>query len=88
MIRPHLARASELGDVRRVAERLGARLMRSSRHEYVGPCPACGGNDRFGVNVIKNIWNCRQCAKGGDVIAARKNSNAIQCRSPCSWQLD
>jgi hypothetical protein len=68
MIRPHLARASELGDVRRVAERLGARLMRSSRHEYVGPCPACGGNDRFGVNVIKNIWNCRQCAKGGDVI--------------------
>jgi phage/plasmid primase-like uncharacterized protein len=34
----------------------------------IGPCPACGGHDRFGVNVKKQVWNCRNCRAGGDVI--------------------
>ena len=37
--------------------------------ERVGSCPVCGGTDQFSVNTIKQIWNCRGCAKGGDVIA-------------------
>ena len=37
--------------------------------ERVGPCPRCGGTDRFSINVRKQIWNCRGCQKGGDVIA-------------------
>ena len=44
------------------------KLKRVGR-ELVGPCPVCGGRDRFAVNVPKQIWNCRGCAKGGDVIA-------------------
>jgi phage/plasmid primase-like uncharacterized protein len=36
--------------------------------EMVGPCPTCGGSDRFAINVRKQIWNCRQCGVGGDVI--------------------
>jgi hypothetical protein len=36
--------------------------------ELVGPCPSCGGTDRFAVNEQKGIWNCRGCDKGGDVI--------------------
>jgi hypothetical protein len=47
--------------------RRGVKLKRIGR-ELVGPCPACGGRDRFAVNVAKEIWNCRRCAKGGDVI--------------------
>jgi putative DNA primase/helicase len=47
--------------------RRGHRLRRCGR-ELIGPCPRCGGTDRFGVNVRKQIWNCRQCTKGGDVI--------------------
>jgi putative DNA primase/helicase len=39
-----------------------------SSPEYFGPCPACGGKDRFGVNVKKQVWNCRGCDKGGDSI--------------------
>jgi hypothetical protein len=38
-------------------------------HELIGPCPVCGGTDRFGININKQVWNCRGCAKGGDVIA-------------------
>jgi CHC2 zinc finger/Toprim domain len=46
------------------------RLTRVSPAEYVGPCPACGGKDRFAVHVKKQVFNCRGCgAKGGDAIA-------------------
>ena len=48
--------------------RRGIRLRRRGR-ELVGPCPVCGGTDRFAVHVQKQIWNCRQCRQGGDIIA-------------------
>lgn len=51
-----------------VAERCGARLKRVASTEWAGPCPVCGGRDRFSVNVTKQIWNCRRCGKGGDHI--------------------
>lgn len=38
--------------------------------ERMGPCPLCGGKDRFSVNTQKNKWNCRGCNEGGsDVIS-------------------
>jgi hypothetical protein len=37
--------------------------------ERYGPCAVCGGTDRFSINTKKNVWNCRGCARGGDVIA-------------------
>jgi hypothetical protein len=47
--------------------RRGVRLKRVGR-ELIGPCPVCGGRDRFGVNLDKQVWNCRGCAGRGDVI--------------------
>jgi hypothetical protein len=47
-------------------ERRGIKLV--GRGERVGPCPVCGGKDRFAINIKKQIWNCRGCAKGGDVV--------------------
>jgi phage/plasmid primase-like uncharacterized protein len=38
------------------------------RSERVGPCPVCGGKDRFSINTMKGLWNCRGCYRGGDVI--------------------
>lgn len=32
---------------------------------YAGPCPACGGKDRFSINPRLEAWNCRGCGKGG-----------------------
>jgi CHC2 zinc finger len=37
--------------------------------ERCGPCPVCGGTDRFSINLKKQVWNCRGCSRGGDVIA-------------------
>lgn len=34
----------------------------------VGPCPACGGTDRFSIDRRKNSFYCRAAAKGGDAI--------------------
>ncbi|WP_244498207.1 primase-helicase zinc-binding domain-containing protein [Aureimonas ureilytica] len=36
--------------------------------EHVGPCPVCGGRDRFQVNPTKNAWLCRGAAQGKDAI--------------------
>jgi phage/plasmid primase-like uncharacterized protein len=52
--------------IEREIDRRGIRLK--GRNEKVGPCPVCGGTDRFSVNVSKGVWNCRGCHKGGDVI--------------------
>ena len=51
-------------------ERRGIKLKRQGS-ELIGPCPRCGGTDRFSINVKENVWNCRQCktaADTGDVI--------------------
>lgn len=48
--------------------RRGIHLRGRGRERY-GPCPVCGGTDRFSVSLRKQIWNCRGCKHGGDVIA-------------------
>jgi hypothetical protein len=55
------ARAADLLEV---ARSHGAQLKKSSG-EWIGPCPACGGVDRFSINLKARLWNCRGCDKGG-----------------------
>jgi DNA primase len=47
--------------------------------EYTGPCPFCGGHDRFRVwpNDDRPHWWCRQCEKHGDAIAYMVERGAI-----------
>jgi putative DNA primase/helicase len=42
--------------------------LKASGAERIGPCPVCGGRDRFSINTKKNVFNCRGCSRGGDVI--------------------
>ena len=63
-----------LNDARRtpIAALLGHKHMPKLRggNDKAGPCPRCrDGRDRFSVNIRKNVWNCRVCDEGGDVIA-------------------
>lgn len=48
--------------------RSDAKLKKTSS-EFVGPCPSCGGTDRFSINRRKNIWFCRMSQRGGDAIS-------------------
>ena len=63
-----IARARDF-DIVSTAESLGASLKRATATEWVGPCPKCGGRDRFAVNVKRRVWHCRGCAKGSTWMA-------------------
>jgi hypothetical protein len=56
-------------------ERRGIRL--NGRVERVGPCPVCGGVDRFGINTRKQCWHCRGCQRGGDVISLVEHLDGV-----------
>jgi DNA primase len=45
--------------------------LRRSGAERIGPCPRCGGEDRFSVKPSEGVWNCRGCKPdtiAGDII--------------------
>ena len=63
-------------DLRTTVERLGSKLKRVSTSEWAGNCPHCGGADRFSINIKKNVWHCRGCATGGDVIKLEMHVNS------------
>lgn len=44
-------------------------LTKRSANWWDGPCPDCGGDDRFRLNTLKKTWACRNCGVGGDSIA-------------------
>jgi hypothetical protein len=41
-----------------------------------GPCPVCGGTDRFSINLKKQVFNCRG-STGGDVIALVQHLDGV-----------
>jgi DNA primase len=51
-----------------VARERQLKLKRSGR-ELIGPCPRCDGDDRFAINIAKQVFNCRCCGAKGNVIA-------------------
>jgi hypothetical protein len=49
--------------------------------DRAGPCPACGGTDRFAIHTKKNTFNCRGCGISGggviDLVMATENVTFI-----------
>lgn len=56
--------------------------LRAGKRERVGPCPRCGGKDRFSVNTAKQVFNCRGAA-GGDVVAMVMHARAVEFLAAC-----
>jgi hypothetical protein len=75
-----LRRAKE-ADIYEEALARGAQLRRAGR-EHVGPCPACGGKDRFSINQERGVFNCRG-AVGGDVIAMVSHIEGLTFLQAC-----
>ncbi len=59
--------------------RRGIKLI--GRSDCVGPCPVCGGRDRFSINVKKQVFNCRGCGRGGDVIALVQHLDGVDFKT-------
>ncbi len=53
------------------------RVGNSEGGEYAGPCPMCGGRDRFHVQPARGRWLCRHCTEGkwNDTIALYRAMN-------------
>lgn len=66
---PRLTEAKAI-PMKDLAGRLGIAGLRPIAGELIGPCPLCGGRDRFGINLRSNMFLCRKCdLRGGDQIA-------------------
>jgi Protein of unknown function (DUF3631)/CHC2 zinc finger len=69
--------------IEREIERRGIKLKRNGL-ERVGACPKCGGDDRFAINTKKQIFNCRGCGKGGDVIELVEHLDGVDFNTACA----
>jgi DNA primase len=57
--------------------------------EWTGPCPECGGKDRFHVwpytNCEKGSYWCRGCGKAGDNIQFLIDFEGMNFKDACAW---
>ena len=64
------------------------RVAASHGGEYAGPCPWCGGNDRFRVwpdeEETGRYW-CRQCDKRGDSIEYLREYRKMSFKDACNF---
>jgi hypothetical protein len=51
--------------VENILDKRGFKLPLGSKNERKGPCPSCGGTDRFGLNISKQTFVCHQCGLKG-----------------------
>lgn len=57
--------------------------------EYAGPCPFCGGEDRFHVVPAAGRWYCRQCTpRGGDGIDYLRKRDRLTFQEAIDRLLD
>ena len=56
--------------------------------EYHGPCPWCGGSDRFIVWPFQQdhgTYRCRQCGKAGDAIQYLREQKDMTYKQACAY---
>lgn len=71
-----------------VIDRLGISGLKRNGAEMVGPCPHCGGRDRFAVNLRSNLFLCRQCnVTGGDQVALVQSVLGMGFRDALAWLM-
>lgn len=81
---PRLAEAKAM-PMAEVVDRLGLTGLRRAGVELVGPCPQCGGTDRFGVNLPRAVFGCRRCAAGGDQVALVRHVLGMEFLPALDW---
>jgi hypothetical protein len=64
--------------------RRGINLTRQGIAEFVGPCPKCGGDDRFAINTKKQVFHCRGCDVGGNVIKLVEHLDGVDFATACA----
>ena len=59
------------------------RVAATGGGEWAGPCPFCGGRDRFRVWPERGRYWCRRCEISGDAINYLRNRDGLGYRDAC-----
>jgi hypothetical protein len=81
-----IARARAVQCVDEIARR--SHGLKRHGHELIGPCPVCGGTDRFSINIRKSVFYCRKSGKGGDAIAMVQYLDGADFLGACETLLN
>lgn len=81
---PRLAEARAM-DIASVVDRLELSGLSRAGSELIGPCPRCGGRDRFGINLRDNVFLCRRCDGKGGVINLVMFVREVGFREALEW---
>lgn len=65
---PFNGKISQLKKSHPLIQELIPGLKKVTANEYCGPCPECGGDDRFRVKAETQTYWCRQCNAKGDIL--------------------
>lgn len=76
------AKAKPIADI---VHLLGLAGLKRTGHELVGPCPKCGGRDRFGVNTRKGLFQCRICGIAGDGLRLVMEIQGLDFKAALTW---
>lgn len=72
-------------DIAVIADQLEIQGLRRHGRELTGPCPKCGGRDRFSINTAKRVFNCRHCVTAGGNIDLVMFVRDVDFPSALSW---
>jgi hypothetical protein len=59
-------------------------ILKGNGSDRCGPCPKCGGDDRFSINIRKQVFNCRGCGAHGDIIAMTQFFDGGDFKAACT----
>lgn len=69
-----------------LVDRLGIAGLKRQANELIGPCPLCGGLDRFGINLSSRAFLCRKCdLRGGDQIGLAMGVLGLDFKGALQW---
>ncbi len=54
-------------------------LKKKTAKEWAGPCPVCGGTDRFLIWTHREKWHCRGCDASGGTVAFLMRFEGMKC---------
>jgi hypothetical protein len=83
---PRLQKALSV-NILEAARKAGATLKRAGAAEWIGPCLACGGTDRFSINTKEGVFNCRggDNHPGGNVVMMARHCLGLDFGGALEW---
>ncbi len=74
-------------DILAIIEKTGhsyKKMASTGGGEYKGPCPWCGGDDRFSIQPKRDHFVCRRCKRAGDSITFYRDFHGMKYYEACA----